>query len=92
MRKKNAIAMVSDKSERMTDSSLHLTKQGSDYMMDLYYKYGYIIYYNPDSSDQIIFANGKSVTRKDYFKNEEIYDFLIKVRQQPKLTYFKKIK
>lgn len=90
MRQKNAIAMVSDKSERMTDSSLNLTKQGSDYMMDLFYKYGYIIYYNPDSSDQIIFANGKSVTRKDYFKNEEIYDFLIKVRQQPKITYFKK--
>ena len=56
--------------------------------MDLFYKYGYIIYYNPDSSDQIIFANGKSVTRKDYFKYEEIYDFLIKARQQPKLTYF----
>ena len=90
MRKKNAIAMVSDKSERMTDNSLNLTKQGSDYMMDLYYKYGYIIYYNPDSSDQIIFANGKSVTRKDYFKYEEIYDFLIKVRQQPKITYFYK--
>ena len=90
MRQKNAIAMVSDKSERMTDSSLNLTKQGSDYMMDLYYKYGYIIYYNPDSSDQIIFANGKSVTRKDYFKYEEIYDFLIKVRQQPKTTYFYK--
>lgn len=90
MRKKNAIAMVSDKSERMTDNSLNLTKQGSDYMMDLYYKYGYIIYYNPDSSDQIIFANGKSVTRKDYFKYEEIYDFLIKVRQQPKTTYFYK--
>ena len=90
MRQKNAIAMVSDKSERMTDSSLNLTKQGSDYMMDLFYKYGYIIYYNPDSSDQIIFANGKSVTRKDYFKNEEIYDFLIKVRQQPKITYVKK--
>ena len=88
MRQKNAIAMVSDKSERMTDSSLNLTKQGSDYMMDLFYKYGYIIYYNPDSSDQIIFANGKSVTRKDYFKYEEIYDFLIKARQQPKLTYF----
>ena len=88
MKKKNAIAMVSDKSERMTDSSLNLTKQGSDYMMDLYYKYGFIIYYNPDSSDQIIFANGKSVTRKDYFKYEEIYDFLIKARQQPKLTYF----
>lgn len=88
MRKENAIAMVSDKSERMTDSSLNLTKQGSDYMMDLFYKYGYIIYYNPDSSDQIIFANGKSVTRKDYFKYEEIYDFLIKVRQQPKITYF----
>ena len=90
MRKKNAIAMVSDKSERITDSSLNLTKQGSDYMMDLYYKYGYIIYYNPDSSDQIIFANGKSVTRKDYFKYEEVYDFLVKARQQPKLTYFKK--
>ena len=90
MRQKNAIAMVSDKSERMTDSSLNLTKQGSDYMMDLFYKYGYIIYYNPDSSDQIIFANGKSMTRKDYFKNEEIYDFLIKVRLQPKITYFKK--
>ena len=90
MRKKNAIAMVSDKSERMTESSLNLTKQGSDYMMDLYYKYGFIIYYNPDSSDQIIFANGKSVTRKDYFKYEEIYDLLIKARQQPKLTYFKK--
>ena len=88
MRKENAIAMVSDKSERMTDSSLNLTKQGNDYMMDLFYKYGYIIYYNPDSSDQIIFANGKSVTRKDYFKYEEIYDFLIKVRQQPKITYF----
>lgn len=88
MRKENAIAMVSDKSERMTDSSLNLTKQGSDYMMDLFYKYGYIIYYNPDSSDQIIFANGKSVTRKDYFQYEEIYDFLIKVRQQPKITYF----
>ena len=43
MRQKNAIAMVSDKSERMTDSSLNLTKQGSDYMMDLFYKYGYII-------------------------------------------------
>lgn len=90
MKKQNAIAMVSDKSERMTDSSLNLTKQGSDYMMDLFYKYGYIIYYNPDSSDQIIFANGKSMTRKDYFKNEEIYDFLIKVRQQPKITYFYK--
>lgn len=88
MKKKNAIAMVSDKSEIMTDSSLNLTKQGSDYMMDLYHKYGFIIYYNPDSSDQIIFANGKSVTRKDYFKYEEIYDFLIKARQQPKLTYF----
>ena len=88
MRKKNAIAMVSDKSERMTDSSLNLTKQGSDYMMDLFYKYGYIIYYNPDSSDQIIFANGKSMTRKDYFKYEEIYDFLIKARQRPQLTYF----
>lgn len=87
MRTKNAIAMVSDKSERMTDSSLNLTKQGSDYMMDLFYKYGYIIYYNPNSSDQIIFANGKSMTRKDYFKFEEIYDFLAKVRQQPKLTY-----
>lgn len=90
MRTKNAIAMVSDKSERMTDSSLNLTKQGSDYMMDLFYKYGYIIYYNPNSSDQIIFANGKSMTRKDYFKFEEIYDFLAKVRQQPKLTYLKK--
>ncbi len=90
MRKENAIAMVSDKSERMTDSSLNLTKQGSDYMMDLFYKYGYIIYYNPDSSDQIIFANGKSVTRKDYFQYEEVYDFLAKVRQQPKLTYLKK--
>ena len=88
MKKQNAIAMVSDKSERMTDSSLNLTKQGSDYMMDLFYKYGYIIYYNPDSSDQIIFANGKSVTRKDYFKYEEIYDFLIKARQRPQLTYF----
>lgn len=88
MRKKNAIAMISDKSERMTDSSLNLTKQGSDYMMDLYYKYGYIIYYNPNSSDQIIFANGKSVTRKDYFKYEEVYDFLVKARQQSKLTYF----
>ena len=88
MKKKNAIAMVSDKSEKMTDSKLNLTKQGSDYMMDLFYEYGYIIYYNPDSSDQIIFANGKSVTRKDYFKYEEIYDFLIKARQQPKLTYF----
>lgn len=88
MRTKNAIAMVSDKSERMTDSEFNLTKQGSDYMMDLYYKYGYIIYYNPDSSDQIIFANGKSVTRKDYFKSEEVYDFLVKIRQQPKLTYF----
>ena len=81
MRKQNAIAMVSDKSERMTDSKLNLTKQGSDYMMDLFYEYGYIIYYNPDSSDQIIFANGKSVTRKVYFKFEEIYDFLIKARQ-----------
>lgn len=90
MRKENAIAMVSDKSERMTDSSLNLTKQGSDYMMDLFYKYGYIIYYNPNSSDQIIFANGKSVTRKDYFQYEEVYDFLAKVRQQPKLTYLKK--
>lgn len=91
MRKENAIAMVSDKSERMTDRSLNLTKQGSDYMMDLYYKYGFIIYYNPDSSDQIIFANGKSMTRKDYFKNiAEIYDFLITVRQQSKITYFKK--
>lgn len=88
MKKQNAIAMVSDKSERMTDSSLNLTKQGSDYMMDLFYKYGYIIYYNPDSSDQIIFANGKSMTRKDYFKYEEIYDFLIKARQRPQLTYF----
>ena len=78
MRKKNAIAMVSDKSEIMIYNSLNLTKQGSDYMMDLFYKYGYIIYYNPNSSDQIIFANGKSVTRKDYFKYEEIYDFLIK--------------
>ena len=90
MKKKNAIAMISDKSEKMTDSKLNLTKQGSDYMMDLFYEYGYIIYYNPDSSDQIIFANGKSVTRKDYFKFEEIYDFLITVRQQPKLTYFTK--
>ena len=89
MRKKNAIAMVSDKSERMTDSSLNLTKQGSDYMMDLFYKYGYIIYYNPDSSDQIIFANGKSVTRKDYFKYEEIYDFLVKIRQ-PSVYSFSK--
>lgn len=92
MKKKNAIAMISDKSERMTDSSLNLTKQGSDYMMDLFYEYGYIIYYNPNSSDQIIFANGKSVTRKDYFQYEEVYDFLAKVRQQPKLTYLKKIK
>lgn len=88
MKKKNAIAMISDKSEKMTDSKLNLTKQGSDYMMDLFYEYGYIIYYNPNSSDQIIFANGKSVTRKDYFKYEEIYDFLIKARQRPQLTYF----
>ena len=90
MKKKNAIAMISDKSEKMTDSKLNLTKQGSDYMMGLFYEYGYIIYYNPNSSDQIIFANGKSVTRKDYFQYEEVYDFLAKVRQQPKLTYLKK--
>ena len=87
MKRQNAIAMVSDRSERISDYDLNLTKQGSDYMMDLFYKYGYIIYYNPDSSDQIIFANGKSVTRKDYFKYEEIYDFLIKARQQLKIKY-----
>ena len=89
MKKKNAIAMISDKSEKMTDSKLNLTKQGSDYMMDLFYEYGYIIYYNPDSSDQIIFANGKSVTRKDYFQYEEVYDFLVKIRQ-PSVYSFSK--
>ena len=89
MKKQNAIAMVSDRSERISDYDLNLTKQGSDYMKDLFYKYGYIIYYNPDSSDQIIFANGKTVTRKDYFKYEEIYDFLVKIRQ-PSVYSFSK--
>lgn len=65
--------------EDIIDEYIILTKEEKDYLQSLYSKYGEIIYHCPDSSDQIIFANGNIITRRDFFKREKVYDFLMKV-------------